>query len=80
MAARGAQNGRQGLERDVRSRQLLLNNSFDPSTPPMRKGHDGEKWKKRMENNDVYSGHLRRCQLTARTMIDWNAAGSCQNT
>ena len=26
-----------------RSRQLSLNKFFDPSTPSMRKGHDGEK-------------------------------------
>ena len=38
-----------------RSRQLSLNKFFDPSAPSMRKGRDGE-WKK-MENNDVNSGH-----------------------
>ena len=49
---------------------------FDPSTPSMRKVDDKEKKKK--ENNDVYSGHLRRCQSTAQTLTDWNAARSCQ--
>ena len=29
-----------------RSRQLLLNKFFDPSTPSMRKGRDGEKSEK----------------------------------
>ena len=53
-----------------RSKQLSLNKFFDPSTPSMRKGRDGEKKtgktgekkkkekkKKEKENNDVYSGH-----------------------
>ena len=50
-----------------RSKQLLLNKFFDPSTPSMRKVDDGEEKKKekkkekrkekRKENNDVYSGH-----------------------
>ena len=43
-----------------RSRQLSLNKFFDPSTPSMRKGRDGEnggkKWKME-KNNDVYDGH-----------------------
>ena len=43
MAARGPQNGRQDLERDIgRSEQLLLNMFFNRSTPSMRKGHGGE--------------------------------------
>ena len=29
---------------------------FDPSTPSMRKGRDGE-WKMEKKNSDVYSGH-----------------------
>ena len=37
-----------------RSKQLSLNKFFDPSTPSMRKGRNGEK---KMEKNDVYSGH-----------------------
>ena len=56
MAARGPQNGRRGLERGL----LLLNKSFDPSSPSMRKVDNGEKKdkkEKRKENNDVYSGH-----------------------
>ena len=39
----GAQNGRRGLERGLRSRQLSLNKFFDPSAPSMRKVDDGEK-------------------------------------
>ena len=41
-------------------RQLLLNKFFDPSTPSMRKGDDGEKGKNGRggeENKDVFSGH-----------------------
>ena len=39
-----------------RSRKLLLNKFFDPSTPSMRKGRDGgENGEK--ENKDVFSGH-----------------------
>ena len=42
-------------------KQLSLNKFFDPSTPSMRKGDDGEKKvkkkKKRKENKDVFSGH-----------------------
>ena len=61
------------------SKQLSLNKFFDPSTPSMRKVDNGEKKKKKKEeNNDVDSGHKRRCQSTARTPIDWNAASSCQ--
>ena len=41
------QNGRQGSPKwpmgDGRSEQFLLNRFFDPSTPSMRKGRDGEK-------------------------------------
>ena len=51
-----------------RSRQLSLNKFFDPSTPSMRKGRDGEKKKKKngkktgkkkkkKENTDENSGH-----------------------
>ena len=42
--------------------QLLLNKFFDPSTPSMRKGREGEnggkKWGKKMENNGENSGPL----------------------
>ena len=44
-------------------KQLSLNKFFDPSTPSMRKGDDGEKktgeknGKKEKENNDENSGH-----------------------
>ena len=42
-----------------RSRQLLLNKFFDPSTPSMRKGRDGGEKKKKneKENNGGNSGH-----------------------
>ena len=45
-----------------RSHQLLLKKFFDPSTPSMRKGDDGEKNRgggtgKKEENNDENSGH-----------------------
>ena len=45
-----------------RSRQLSLNKFFDPSTPSIRKGRDGEKKtgkkeKKKKENTDENSGH-----------------------
>ena len=39
---------------------LSQNKSFDPSTPSMRKGVDGEEKKtggKKKENKDVFSGH-----------------------
>ena len=47
-----------------RSKQLSQNKFFDPSTPSMRKGRDGEKKTgktektgKKREKNDDYSGH-----------------------
>ena len=45
-----------------RSKQLLLNKFFDPSTPSMRKGRDGGKRGKKTggknkENTDENSGH-----------------------
>ena len=48
MAAKGPQNGRQGLQRSPtlgigHSEQLSLNRFFDPSTPSMKKGCNGEK-------------------------------------
>ena len=45
MAARGPQNGRRGLEMFLLLGYwpLSLNKFFDPSTPSMRKGRDGEK-------------------------------------
>ena len=62
-----------------RSKQLLLNKFFDPSTPSMRKGRDGEKngGKKRE----------RRMKIVATTSLPavdrpnadrWNAARSRQ--
>ena len=43
------------------SKQLLLNKFFDPSTPSMRKGRDGEKKREKnreggKEKTDDYSG------------------------
>ena len=51
MAARGPQNGRENLESDSspdfgRSRKVLLNKFFDPSTPSMREVDDREKKEK----------------------------------
>ena len=40
-----------------RSHQLSLNKFFDPSTPSMRKGCDGEKKMENGKNNDADSGH-----------------------
>ena len=46
-----------------RSKQLLLNKFFDPSTPSMRKGRDGgkktgeKKNGKKREKTDDYNGH-----------------------
>ena len=59
------QNCRQGPQNGQRKGvfwrfgQLSLNKLFDPSTPSMRKGRDGENGKKRWKkiDNDVYSGH-----------------------
>ena len=34
--------------------------------------------KEKRKNNDVFSGHYRRCQSTAQTPTDWNADHSCQ--
>ena len=47
-------------------RQLSLHKFFDPSTPSMRKGHDGEKMEKRMEkmeNDGENSGPLTSLQV-----------------
>ena len=44
------------------SKQLLLNKFFDPSTPSMRKGRDGEK----------------RPAVDRPNADRWNAARSCQ--
>ena len=75
MATRGPQNGRRGHSKVFgHSKQLPLNKFFDPTTPSMRKGRGGEKktkknkWK--MENDDVYSGHKRCFQATARMLTD----------
>ena len=62
MAARGPQNGQQGLERGPTLgyfKQLSLNKFFDLSTPSMRKGDDGKRKKtgKKREKNDENSGH-----------------------
>ena len=46
-------------EKYGRSRQLSLNKFFDPSTPSMRNGRDGDMKmkKKKKEKNDGNSGH-----------------------
>ena len=58
----GAQNGQWGLERGVPQdfgRQLSLNKFFDPSTPSMRKGCDGEVVEvEEVEKNSENSGPL----------------------
>ena len=50
-----------GVQVFWRSHQLLLNKSYDPISPFMRKVDNGknkkEKEKKEKENNVVYSGH-----------------------
>ena len=82
MAARGPQNGRRGLEMCPtlgfgRSRQLSLNRFFDPSTPSMRKGRDGElKMENGMEkkNNGENSGPLSSLPVDRLTATDCNAA------
>ena len=73
MAASGPQNGRRGLERVIgHFKQLSLNKFFDPSTPSMRKGSDGEKKMEKMEKNGKkkkimvkIAVHYRRCQSPA---------------
>ena len=51
---------------------------FDPSTPSMRKGRDGENGKKMewngMENNDEHSGPLTLLPVDRLTATDCNAA------
>ena len=58
--------------------QLSLNKFFDPSTPSMRKGRDGE-WKKNgMGNNGENSGPLTSLPVDRLTATDCNADRSCQ--
>jgi len=68
-----------------RSRQLLLNKFFDPSTPSTRKGRDGkkEKRKKRKEEIGVFGGHYVIASSLPPERLRpnddrWNAARSCQ--
>ena len=82
MAGRGPQNGQRGLKRCLHSdlgnsKQLSQNKFFDPSTPSMRKGGDGEKTggkKKRL---------MKIVATTSLPAVDrpnndhWNAARSC---
>ena len=56
------QNGRHGSQKWLMgSGQLLQNRFYDPSTPSMRKGRDGENWREKTggkeEKNDENSGH-----------------------
>ena len=60
MAARGPKAGRRGLGR---SRQLLLNKFFDPSTPSMRKDCHGENWKKWKRIMKIVVHYRRASQL-----------------
>ena len=53
--------------------QLLLNKLFDPSTPSMRKGHDGEELNG-MENSGEISGPLTSLPVDRLTATDCNAA------
>ena len=57
--------------KEVGYQQLLLNKFFDPSTPSMRKGRNGEekkREKKEKEKTDENSGHYIVCQQsTTRT-------------
>ena len=49
-------------------KQLSINKFFDPSTPYMRKGRDGEENGKKMEKKTIMvkiAVHYRRCQSTA---------------
>ena len=63
-------------------KQLSLNKFFDPSTPSMRKGRDGEwkKWGKKMENNGENSSPLTLLPVDRLTATDCNADRSCQNS
>ena len=65
-----------------RSKQLSLNKFFDPSTPSMKKGRDGEKKKKREKKKEK-----RLMIIVATTSLPagdrpnadrWNAARLCQ--
>ena len=58
------------------SKQLSLNKSFDPSTPSMRKGRDGENRGKKEEKTDDHSGHY--VINSSRPPDCWNAARSRQ--
>ena len=62
-----------------RSRQLSLNKFFDPSTPSMRKGRDGENGMEKKENNGENSGPLSSLPVDRLTATDCNADRSCQN-
>ena len=68
------------------SRQLSLNRFFDPSTPSMRKGRDGETEKKRGKKEE--KKRKIRMKIVATTSLPavdrpnadrWNAARSRQN-
>ena len=64
-----------------RSDQLSINKFFDPNTPSIRKGHDGENEKKRegeIENKGENSGPLSSLPVDRLTGTDCNADRSCQ--
>ena len=85
------QNGRQGAPKWQvfgRSRQLSLNKFFDPSTPSMRKGRDGEKNGKKNGKNGGKKKKKIQMKIVATTSLPavdrlntdrWNAARSRQN-
>ena len=71
-----------------RSKQLSLNKFFDPSTPSMRKGRDGEKKKKNGKKTKKKHGEI-RMKIVATTSLPavdhpnadrWHAARSHQKT
>ena len=62
--------------RPLERRTLAPNKFFDPNTPSMREGCDGEKKRKEGEKrkkNSENSGSLSLCQSTALTPTNWNA-------
>ena len=58
---------------------LLLNKFFDPSTPSIRKGRDGEKIekRKRKKNSGENSGPLSSLPVDSLTATDCKADRSC---
>ena len=66
-----------------RSRHVLLNRFFDPSTPSMRKGDDrekkqGKKWGKKKRKKRRFQWPLTSLPVDRLTTTDCNANRSCQ--